>query len=96
MLRHTEVLERIALSAGEEGDPLALGHELLEHAEIGLRSAPSGAFRPPTLSPQRRPSIASSTQSSDGVLIVSPLKIASENLPPAVRRKIFGSGHGGE
>ena len=48
------------------------------------------------LSPQRRPSIASSTQSSEGVLIVSPLKIASENLPPEVRRKILGSGQGGE
>ena len=46
-------------------------------------------------SPQRRPSIASSTQSSDGVLIVSPLKIASENFPPEVRRKILGSGQAG-
>ena len=28
--------------------------------------------------------------------MVSPLKIASENLPPEVRRKILGSGHGGD
>ena len=34
-------------------------------------------------------------QSSEGVLIVSPLKMASENLPPEVRRKIFGIGQAG-
>jgi hypothetical protein len=93
-MRQTEVLERIALSRRGSRSTCA-GHELLEHAEIGGR-ARDQAFSPPTLSPHFSPSIASSTQSSDGVLIVSPLKIASENLPPDVRRKILGSGHGGE
>ena len=95
MLRQTEVLERIALSSARKAIHVALGHELLEHARDWPSERAIRPFRPPTLSPQRRPSIASSTQSSDGVLIVSPLKIASENLPPEVRRKIFGSGQAG-
>ena len=39
--------------------------------------------------------MASSTQSIDGVLIVSPLKMPSMSLPPFVMRKILGSGRGG-
>ncbi len=53
------------------------------------------AGRPPIASAQRRPSSASSTQSIEGVLIVSPLKMPSFSLPPLVRRKIFGSGQAG-
>ena len=95
MLRHTEVLERIALSAARKAIHLRSATNFSSTPRLPLERAIS-AFRPPTLSPQRRPSIASSTQSSEGVLMVSPLKIASENLPPEVRRKILGSGHGGE
>ena len=47
------------------------------------------------LSAQRSPSSASSTQSIEGVLIVSPSKMPSVSLPPEVRRKIFGSGQAG-
>src|SRR3954466_2285658 len=50
---------------------------------------------PPTDSAQRSESIASSTHSIDGVLIVSPRKIPSISLPPEVMRNIFGNGQGG-
>jgi hypothetical protein len=55
----------------------------------------TSAASPPTLSAQRSPSSASSTQSIEGVLIVSPLKMPSFSLPPEVRRKTFGSGQAG-
>src|SRR6185436_4636668 len=95
MLRHTEVLERVALSAARKEIHLRSATNFSSAPRLASERAIS-AFRPPMPSPQRRPSIASSTQSSEGVLMVSPLKIASENLPPEVRRKSFGSGHGGE
>src|SRR5205823_10505452 len=50
---------------------------------------------PPSASAHFNESIASSTHSIDGVLIVSPRKMPSISLPPAVRRKIFGNGQGG-
>ena len=95
MLRHTEVLERIALSSARKAIHLRSATNFSSTARLPLERF-IRPFSPPTLSPHFRPSIASSTQSSDGVLMVSPLKIASENLPPEVRRKIFGIGHGGE
>ena len=52
-------------------------------------------FRPPILIAQFSPSKASSTQSMEGVLIVAALNTDSFNLPPEVRRKIFGKGHAG-
>jgi hypothetical protein len=94
MLRHTEVLERTALSLARKAIHLRSATNFSSTARLPSERAIS-ALRPPTPSPQRRPSIASSTQSSDGVLMVSPLKIASENLPPAVKRKILGSGQAG-
>ena len=51
--------------------------------------------RPPSRSAQSRPSRASSTQSSDGVLMVAPVKMPLMSLPPLVSRKTFGSGHAG-
>ena len=39
--------------------------------------------------------MASSTQSIEGVLMVSPLKVPSISLPPLVSRKIFGNGQAG-
>ena len=55
----------------------------------------SSASSPPISSAQRNPSSASSTQSIEGVLMVSPRKIPSISAPPAVRRKILGIGQGG-
>jgi hypothetical protein len=49
--------------------------------------------RPPMDSAQRRPSSASSTQSMEGVLMVSPAKMPSMSLPPFVRRR-FSAGAG--
>ena len=95
MLRHTEVFDRTALSPARK----AIHWRPATNFSSTPRLASDRAirpFRPPTPSPQRRPSIASSTQSSEGVLMVSPLKIASENLPPEVRRNSLGIGHGGE
>ena len=63
-------------------------------ARLALLRAIS-ASRPPIDSAQRSPSIASSSQSIEGVLMVSPLKMPSISLPPLVRWKIFGSGHDG-
>ncbi len=68
------------------------------HAPTAARFASLRAIsagRPPTPSAQRSPSSASSTQSIEGVLIVSPLKMPSISLPPLVRRKIFGNGQDG-
>ena len=53
------------------------------------------ASHPPICSAHLRPSIASSTAIIDGVLMVSPRKMPSINLPPLVRRNIFGMGQGG-
>src|SRR5690606_16262144 len=50
---------------------------------------------PPILSTHFKASIASSTHNMDGVLMVDPLKTPSDNLPPDVRRKTLGIGHGG-
>src|SRR5260221_2013070 len=94
MFRHTEVLDRVARSAARKAIHLRSATNFSSTARLAVERA-TRPFSPPTLSPQRRPSIASSTQSSEGVLMVSPLKIASENLPPDVRRKILGNGHGG-
>src|SRR3954467_12372048 len=51
--------------------------------------------RPPTDSAHFNESIASSTHSIEGVLIVSPRKIPSISLPPDTIRKTFGRGQGG-
>src|SRR5688500_12971145 len=50
------------------------------------------AERPPMDSTHFRESRQSSTQSMEGVLMVSALKMPSMNLPPLVMRKIFGKG----
>src|SRR5581483_9865311 len=94
ILRHTDVLERIALSAARKPIHLRPLANFSSTPRLACERA-IRPLRPPTLSPHLKPSIASSTHSSEGVLIVSPLKIASENLPPEVMRKIFGSGHAG-
>src|SRR5689334_24102279 len=95
MLRHTEVLDRVAFSATKKPIQLRLATNFSSTVRLALERA-IRPFSPPTLSPQRKPSIASSMQRSDGVLMVSPLKMASENLPPEVMRKILGSGQRSE
>ena len=69
------------------------------HRAIAAR-LPLGAGDQPVepadrLGPFESESIASSTQSSDGVLIVSPRKTPSISRPFRVSRNSFGSGHGG-
>src|SRR6185369_15454219 len=94
ILRQTEVHERMRLSAARNPAQPARATQASIAARLPSLRAIS-ALRPPIDCAQVRPSIASSTQSIDGVLIVSPLNTPSISLPPWVRRKILGSGHGG-
>src|SRR5687767_3269521 len=93
--RQTEVFDRLALSAARKPSHLRSATIFSSTARLPVDRA-IRPLSPPTLSPHFSPSIASSPHSSEGVLMVSPLKIASENLPPEVMRKSLGIGHGGE
>ena len=53
------------------------------------------AGRPPIEAAQRSPSSASSTASSEGVLMVSPLKMPSISLPPLASWNSLGTGQAG-
>src|SRR6185437_16967118 len=94
IFRQTEVLERTAGSAARKSTH---GVRLTQSA-IALVLASARATNPsspPTAFAQASVSSQSSTHSIDGVLMVSPSKIASLSLPPLVMRKIFGSGQAG-
>src|SRR5215207_104418 len=92
--RHTEVFERSAASCARKS---IHGVRATQSAmTLVLASARAiSALRPPTDFAQPSASSQSSTHSIEGVLMVSPSKIASLSFPPLVNRKIFGSGHGG-
>src|SRR3954471_22652944 len=89
-----DVQDRVALSLARN---CSQGERSTQAATVArLPSArATRPSRPPTDSAHFNESIASSTHSIDGVLIVSPRKMPSINLPPEVMRKIFGRGQGG-
>ena len=94
IFRQIDVLERVAASWARKAAQSLSATHLSSTARLArLRAISAG--RPPICSAQRSPSSASSTQSIDGVLIVSPAKMPSISLPPFVRRKIFGNGQAG-
>ena len=80
--------------ARQEVDPGGLLRPLRDGGEVRLRALDQ-AGSPPSLSAQSRPSRASSTQRSDGVLMVAPVKMPLMSFPPLVSRKTLGSGHAG-
>ncbi len=63
--------------------------------EVALGAGDEAVEPAHPLGPFAASSIASSTHSIEGVLIVSPRKIPSISLPFAVSRKSLGSGQGG-
>ena len=66
------------------------------HTARALASARAiSAGSPPTDRPHSSAAIQSSTQSIDGVLMVSPWKMPSMSLPLEVRRKTLGRGRSG-
>jgi len=83
----------------EEVDPVVFGHELRHRLQVGRLRAirASKPVLPAKLSdlPQLIASIQSSTASIDGVLMVSPSKMAAMSLPALVMRKILGNGQAG-
>src|SRR5215475_6169965 len=94
VLRHTEVQERVAgFSARKAGQPAFATQAAMAARLASLRAISAG--RPPIDCAQRSPSSASSVASSEGVLIVSPLKIPSISLPLLLIWKSFGSGQDG-
>src|SRR5690348_3679249 len=93
-LRQTEVQERILGSSTRN----AIHFDFVTQRSMAARLASLRALsaeKPPADSAHLSPSIASSTASIDGVLMVSSWKMFSANLPFEVRRKIFGSGQAG-
>ena len=80
ILRQTEVQERIVSSRSQEVDPRRALDPARDRREIAPRQRAISAVRPPIASAHFRPSIASSTHSIEGVLMVSPLKIAFAEL----------------
>src|SRR5271169_1066704 len=79
--RQTDVQERVLASFARKSihdvwaTHLAIAAKLLSERAIS-------ALSPPALSAHLRPSSASSTQSIEGVLIVSPLNTPSISFPP--------------
>src|SRR5215471_15087327 len=92
--RQMDVLERM-----DESPARKLAHfDFAIQFSIAFKFADdraSNAGRPPMDSDHFKPSIASSTQSIDGVLIVSPSKMPAISLPPFVIWKILGRGRSG-
>src|SRR5580693_4492049 len=94
MARQTEVQERVRGSAARKSIQGVRSTQAASAARFDSERATSAA-RPPIRSAHLRPSIASSTQSIEGVLMVSPAKIASLKAPFEFKRKSFGNGQGG-
>src|SRR5262249_42187444 len=92
--RQTEVFERVRGSrARKSTHGVTATQSAIALALASARATSAG--RPPIPFDQVSASIQSSTHSIEGVLMVSPSKIASFNFPPLVMRKSLGSGQGG-
>ena len=93
-LRHTEVQDRVSGARARKSTQSVSATQSAITARLASDRVIS-AFSPPISEPQINPSKASSTQSIDGVLMVSPRNMPSISLPLEVRRKIFGIGQAG-
>ena len=93
-LRQIDVDERVSGTSARNAAQSLASTQRATAARLACERAMS-ASSPPIDSAQASASSTSSTHSIDGVLRVRPSKIASSSRPPAVRRKIFGNGHGG-
>ena len=92
--RQIEVLERVSFVSGRKAAQLLFATQASTAFRLAWLRAIS-PFSPPMLSAQRSASIWSSTQSMEGVLMVSPLKMPSFSLPFLVMRNSLGSGQAG-
>ena len=79
----------------EETRPVGFRDPVFNRFQIRLRTGDQAGQSADAIPPTCRPSSASSTHSSEGVLIVSPTKMPAISLPPLVIWKIFGSGRSG-
>ena len=92
--RQTEVLEREAGSAARKSTQSVFSTQAARAARLeSARRCIS--TRPPIEAPHFSASMASSTQSMDGVLMVAPSKMSLAILPALVIRKSFGIGQAG-
>ena len=94
MQRQTEVFDRAFGSATRFSTQGVRSTHACSAREVGVRAG-AGGGEAADASIHSSASIASATQSIEGVLMVSPAKTPSMSLPPLVRRKIFGSGRSG-
>ncbi len=93
-VRQTDVFERVAGSAARwSAHGVRRTHPSMTAALASARARSTS--RPPMSRAHSRATIQSSTQSIEGVLIVSPSKIPRIREPPLVMRKILGRGQGG-